>query len=61
LLDGENYLASYDGHGAHRSIRLDDESRAVWLRLKPGENELEITSPGVGTLAVALSWYRRHL
>jgi len=61
LLDGENYRATYDKHGAHRALLLDDESRSVWLRLKPGTNELEITSPGAGTLAVALSWYRRHL
>jgi hypothetical protein len=46
---------------AHEAITLDDESRAVFIRLAAGSNTLKVTSDNVGTLSVALSWYKRRL
>ena len=62
LMDGENFVATFDNVNAHRALALDDESRGDgWIRLKPGSNVLTLTAVDVGTLALALSWYRRRL
>lgn len=61
LMDGEEFDASFDNVNAHQSIDLDDESRDAWLRLRPGANTLTIVATDVGTLGIALSWYRRRL
>lgn len=62
-LDGEEFEATYDDVNAHGAITLDDESRAVWIRLNPGVNSLAMTGPAsdLGTLDIALSWYPRRL
>ena len=64
LLDGENYLASYDTANAHGALALNDDSRDVWIRLQPGANSLlmEPRTPGdsIGTLVIGLSWYPRR-
>lgn len=60
-LDGEEYSITYDGANMSDAMRLDDEGRSVWLRLQTGVNTLQITSADVGTLDIALSWYRRRL
>lgn len=60
-LDGENRLATYDNSNAHDAIRLNDESRSIWIRLNPGSNELQITATDVGTMNAELSWYKRRL
>ena len=57
-VDGEDYTITYEGVNAHGALELDDPSRDAWIRLVPGENELEITGD-VGDLSVALSWYPR--
>jgi hypothetical protein len=61
LLDGENYIATYGTANAHRAIALNDAARVAWLPLSAGSNTLTIVSADVGTLNVALSWYRRRL
>lgn len=62
LMDGEAFEATFDGVRAHRSITLNDEGRASWLRLQPGVNTLTLSSnEDMGTVSVALSWYRRRL
>jgi hypothetical protein len=64
LLDGENFLATYDGVNAHGAIDLDDDSRDAWIRLEPGSNTLQIdpvtAGDDIGTLSIALSWYPRR-
>jgi tail protein len=60
-IDGENYQVTYDGQNAHDMVRLNDESRAVFIELKPGTNPLQITAADVGVLDVDLSWYKRRL
>lgn len=61
LLDGENFVASFDDANAHRALTLDDPGRSVWLRLLPGSNTLTITATDLGTVSGNLSWYRRRL
>lgn len=63
VLDGENYTARYDGDNVHDCISLDDESRDIWIPLEPGTYNLSITSDLTlpGTMAAALSWYKRRL
>lgn len=61
LMDGENFLATFDSVNAHRAVSLDDMGRSTgWLRLKPGTNRITISGVDVGTLNNALSWYRRR-
>jgi phage-related protein len=60
-IDGEDCEVVYGKVPAHEAITLDDESRAVFIRLAAGSNTLKVTSDNVGTLSVALSWYKRRL
>lgn len=60
-LDGELFTVTYDGANMSDAMRLNDEGRSVWIRLIPGTNTLELTSPDAGTLTVDLRWYRRRL
>jgi hypothetical protein len=59
-IDGESNEATFDGMNAHSAIELNDDSRTEILRLKPGSNELSISSADMGTLGIALSWYLRR-
>jgi hypothetical protein len=62
LLDCENFAATYDLVNALAAMVLDDPGRADgWLRLEPGNNTISIASVDMGTLGVALSWYRRRI
>lgn len=62
LMDGENSEGTFDKGNAHDSITLlDHPGRPAWLRLKPGSNVLTISATDIGTLSIALSWYRRRL
>jgi hypothetical protein len=61
LLDSEEKTALYHGINCHGSIELNDESRAVWVRLITGDNDLEIVAADVGTVQISLSWNRRRL
>lgn len=60
-IDGETCEVMYGKVPAHEAITLDDESRAVFLTLAAGSNVLEATSDTMGTMSVALSWYKRRL
>lgn len=60
VINGEENTILYNNVNAHQNVILDDEGRAIWLRLQPGDNELTIESVDVGTLEAALSWYRRR-
>lgn len=60
-LDGEAYETAYEGVNAASALSLDDESRAVWIRLAPGANELEISGNDIATLTVGLSWLERRI
>jgi hypothetical protein len=60
-LDGEAYDTTYQGVNAASALSLNDESRAVWIRLEPGANALEITGTDVATLTVGLSWFDRRM
>ncbi len=60
-LDGEANTITYQRANAHNAISLDDEGRAIWIRLVKGDNELEVIGDDVGTLELVLSWYRRRL
>jgi hypothetical protein len=61
VLDGEDYSVSYAGVNAASALSLDDESRAVWIRLNPGTNTLEITGENVASLTIVPRWYERRL
>ena len=63
VLDGEAYTARYDGDNVHDALSLDDEGRDIWLPLEPGTYNLAIASDYTlpGTIAAALSWYKRRL
>jgi hypothetical protein len=60
LLDGENYVATYDSVNAQGAMALDDESRDVWIRLAPGANALTVAGDNLGTIGIGLSWYNRR-
>jgi hypothetical protein len=61
LLDSENFVAAYDQVNAYNAMQIDDPGRADgWLRVEPGANTISISSTDMGTLGVALSWYRRR-
>lgn len=64
VMDGENYIAQYDGKDAHGGMDLNDDSRDVWIRLVPGTQTLQIdpvtAGDDIGTLSVALSWFPRR-
>jgi hypothetical protein len=60
-LDGEEYTVNYNGANALGALELDDPSRDVWIRLKAGENELEVISDYIGELDFDLSWYARRI
>lgn len=62
-LDGELYTATYDKTNAHEMMRLNDEGRSTWIRLKGEQNNtLRLTAlSDQGTLVTALSWYRRRI
>jgi hypothetical protein len=61
IVDGEEHQVLYDGVNAHKALKLNDESRDVWLRLQPGANTLTITGSGVDTLDITLRWKERRL
>jgi hypothetical protein len=62
VMDGENFTILYDSVNAHDIMRLDDESRSPWIRLKAGQtNTLNFSSSDLGSLSVSLSWYRRRV
>lgn len=61
VLDGEANELTYHGASAHNALGLNDEGRSIWVRLAKGANELQVSGVDVGTLAAALSWYRRRL
>lgn len=63
VLDGEAYTARFDGDNVHDCISLDDDGRDIWIPLEPGTYNLSITSDYTlpGTIAAALSWYKRRL
>lgn len=65
ILNGETYEATYDGTNVHGAMKLDDESRTVWIRALPGVvNTLSIESldgESIGTMDVVPSLYRRRL
>ena len=61
-IDGENNLVQFDGYNAFGALSLDDEGRAVYLRLQGGvSNTIRITAADLGTLHIDLHWYRRRL
>lgn len=60
-LEAEEYSVLYDSINAASALKLDDESRAVWIRLNPGVNHLVLTGDDVATLTVVPSWYERRL
>jgi hypothetical protein len=63
VLDGEMFDATFDGVNVHGAMKLNDDSRDVWIRLLPGSNMLEIAPLTVGEdimdLAIELIWYPR--
>lgn len=61
VVDGEEHEVFYDGVNAHQALKLNDESRDIWLRLQPGANTLTITGNGVDTLDITLRWKERRL
>jgi hypothetical protein len=61
-INGENNLVQYDGYNAFGSLSLDDEGRAVYLRLQGGvTNTIRISGADLGTLEIDLHWYKRRL
>lgn len=60
-LDAENYAVTYNGVNAASAMALDDDSRAVWVRLAVGANVLEITGDDIATLSIVPSWLERRL
>ncbi len=60
-LDAENYDVTYGGVNAASALSLDDDSRAIWVRLNPGVNELVITGDDIATLTIVPSWYARRM
>jgi hypothetical protein len=61
VLDGEAYTVLYGGVDAHSALDLDDDSRAIWIRLNPGTNTLLITGDDVATLTIIPSWLERRM
>jgi hypothetical protein len=61
VFDGENYTVQFDSLDIADALRLDDMGRSIWIRLKPGNNSITLTSPDTGTLKVSPSYYRRRL
>ena len=59
-LDAEAHTVLYGRINAFNALTMDDESRTAWLRLLKGSNQLQLTGVDVGTLGIALSWYRRR-
>ncbi len=63
ILDAEAYTATYDGVNVHGAMKLNDESRDVWIRLVKGSNTLQIAplnaGDSIGTLTIGLSWLPR--
>jgi hypothetical protein len=60
IVDSENYAVTYNSLSAYKALKLDDDSKDVWLSLQPGSNTLKITATGLGTMDAALSWYQRR-
>jgi len=46
---------------AREALTLDDESRAIFMRLAPGVNHLVMTGVNVGSLTANLRWVERRL
>lgn len=62
VLDAEEFSVEYGGVNAAACLALDDNSRAIWIRLEPETvNALVLTGTNVGTLTVALSWFERRM
>lgn len=59
-LDAEAHTVRYNNTNSYNALILDDESRTTWIRLPVGSNQLQLTGEDVGTLGIALSWYRRR-
>jgi hypothetical protein len=58
--DGESFEVVYGDVNAHSALSLDDDSRAIWMRLAPGSNTIEITGNDMGILDGVLRWYERR-
>ena len=61
-MDGEARSVTYDGANSHSAVELNDESRAGFIRLVGGvENVITIAGDDLGELDVDLSYFRRRL
>lgn len=61
VIDAEEFVATCDGVNAHNSMQLNDEGRAEWLRLEPGENDVSLTGADLGEVDVDLEWFARRI
>jgi hypothetical protein len=60
VLDSENSLVTYGGLYAFKAFTMDDESRDVYIPLKPGSNTLQITGVDCGEITAGLAWKQRR-
>ena len=61
VINGEAFTVTYESTNVHNALTLDDESRAVFVRLAAGGNDLQVSGTDVGALTATLSYYRRRL
>jgi len=61
VIDAEEFAVTCDGVNAHNSMQLNDEGRAEWMRLEPGDNDIDVAGADLGTLDVDFEWYVRRV
>ncbi len=60
VMSAEDKTILYGNTNAHEAVSMDDEGRADWIILQPGNNDLTVLSADVGGLTVTLSHYVRR-